>query len=288
MSQRHGKKRIPVSVYLLDEPELLITRVTEHSFWPEDVWRFPPDTPGQGTVSLNWRLDCPPTRWGCSEFQNLLNHAKRFLVSIKDNNRSGKNPKGTTLQFLGVALRLLINWMHTNGIFSFSELTVPIYTRYTDFVATMEIDDDGESALLQHRLSGLIGIGGRIFQQSVLFQTLPAMRLERDPLGGQSAHDRAAQLTSHTGDTIPPMPDEVYDPLMAASIKWVRDYATDILALLEIYEHVVAVIRLSGGHLCRRNFRPSTMTKTVCMSENLALSNNCACYLSICSAQQCA
>jgi hypothetical protein len=35
------------------------------------------------------------------------------------------------------------------------------------------------------------------------------------------------------------MPDEVYDPLMAASIKWVRNCAPDILALLEIYENAV-------------------------------------------------
>ncbi|WP_077107216.1 hypothetical protein [Agrobacterium sp. DSM 25558] len=130
--------------------------------------------------------------------------------------------------------------MHTNGIFRFSELTVPIYTRYSEFVATIEIDEDGESALLQRRLSALIGIGGRIFQQSVLFQTIPSMRLESDPLGGQSAHDRAAVMTSRTGDTIPPMPDEVYDPLIAASIEWVRNHAPDILALLEVYEHAVA------------------------------------------------
>lgn len=248
MSKRFGKRRAPELLFLVKETDLPITQVTNRSFWSAAVWRFDVDRAGKGNLCLNWQLDCPEARWKCPSFQILLDQAKRILLSSKIKSRRGKNLKSATLQLVGAGLRLLINWMHSSGLFTFSALTPDAFARYARYLAATRVDVDEQQRIASGTLAKLLDVAVRAFEQSVLFEDFPDARIPQHPLRGETAHAYALGVCDPTRGSIPPVPDAVFDPLMTAALDWIENRSADILELVKIYTNASRKTLESTSH----------------------------------------
>lgn len=235
MSRRLGRRRPPQAIYLIADAEIPITAVTVHSFWQSKVWRFDSGHPGRQYYSINWALGCSQAQWECPRWQQLLNQVKRILLSLRDRNLTGRNHKPGSLVGVGVSLRTLIHWMYDHGYANLADLNRQVYSRYIDFLVITLLDEDAESAATNVRLSLYIEAGPKIFSQSPLFDKLPQMSLKRHPLAGESSFNLAKRLTDKGVDRIPPMPDEVFDPVVKEALRWVKEFSKDILDVVSIY-----------------------------------------------------
>ena len=82
-------------------------------------------------------------------------------------------------------------------------------------------------------------------RERVMSRGLPCF--DSVPFDGRKARDVVRTIAKFVTNRIPPLPDEVAYPFLAAAFAWVDDYAPDVLALQKIYLHHRKKI-LKKGH----------------------------------------
>jgi hypothetical protein len=236
MSRRQGIQTPPSPKYLMPDFRLRTTKITDFSYWFDDVWFFPPPYPGFGIFGLNWRLGCSDRKWHDENWQRLINLSRRFVSSLLEDNRSGRNIKPITLRSLWPDLRLLINWMHSQGYRCFAELDRNAFSEFFKSAAAVKVDQELENSVTIRSLANCLCVPLQIFRQSRAFQTIPELVVPVDPLGGSSPFKLAKTFGAVKVDHVPPVPDQIFHPATREALSWIGVRSVDVIRLLELYE----------------------------------------------------
>ena len=208
-------------------------RVSRSSLWGDAVWRFPATTAGAKDAALRWDFLVDETRrLTDSNFEDLLEQARRVIWSIRVASQRGRNPKDRTLADMSWAFRSLIRWMVANGIRHFSQLVPDTCSAYLADVA----ERLGRRGMLtQNMIGAYADTLCRIHEQGVLFREVPDAVIAAHPFGGKTATDVALDYAPRVRPGfIPAVPDPIYLASMAAAFEWMDVRAGDVLDLQQI------------------------------------------------------
>jgi hypothetical protein len=155
--------------------------------------------------------------------------------------------------------------MYRNAVWTFSDLTPEIADWYkSDLLEAGPAEIDADEAVeeqaseleLQDDLDNIsvsklyvrLRILVDIFELSQEFEGFPELRLGAHPFRGQSVTSLAESLAISSDGWIPRIPDEVFNPLMQASLNWIDVYSRDILYAQDEYLRVMDSRRHYTGH----------------------------------------
>lgn len=212
-------------------------RVSPQSLWTDPRWRLENPTPGLSDVCsiLRWDIDLPD---GSSlldiKWSVLLDSMRRFIWSLLVDPREGKCMKATSMATTSQMIKLLIRWMVANGYQSISELDNEASWEYVEYVSEVSKEDEG----VMPTVSGVwarLHIISLLHKQSAALVEAGIAPMPVPPFDGRSTFDVAKEVAVRVKNFIPPLPDAVALPMMAAAERLIGIPAGDVISLQEIY-----------------------------------------------------
>jgi hypothetical protein len=169
---------------------------------------------------------------------DLLDLGRRFIWSLCCNNQRGKRPKPLALPEFARCTRHLLQWMAWNDYANFSELDPSAAADYTQCIADEKApaSHSDEVGITVGSLALYLDILVKIFEQSAELDFAPGGVMARHPYGGRSATSVAKEYCKKIAGSIPPVPDEVFLPVVSRAFEWLGAPARDILRLIDRYE----------------------------------------------------
>ncbi len=234
MSNRLKRRALPTQICLLDDAQLLVTRVSDYSYFHEPIWRFGPTTAGKTNSILNWVRDIPEAISSHPRWRRLLLQAKRIVISLMSRATRGLNLKPDRLCSVGRCMRSLIHWMFLAGYSNLSEINEDSAADYIDFLAGQYIDDDDSSSVSTDTFATYIDVLARLYEQSPLFDRFPQIQVSSHPMKGKAATAVARQYIRSPRVRIPSVPDQIHLPCIREALHWIRDKSTDVLRLAKV------------------------------------------------------
>lgn len=213
-----------------EEPELWIS---PYSRYIDDVWVL--DGVGKNVPPNRARIDFGMSLAGSDgsearltdpAWRPLLDEVKAFLWSLRaDPPEAGFPVKDITLIAKAARLRVVLQWMATNGVSSFDFLDEQ---RAERFVAHLRATHRGKGgkAITPMTLSAYTTVVKQLFLQAEKVGAGP----RADPFPGETGGERAGAVRSTLG-AWPPTPDEVAKPLILGAIRLIHTPADDVIAL---------------------------------------------------------
>ena len=183
-----------------------------------------------------------PNGTGCltdARWSSLLDLGKRLVWSVRVDNQRGKAPKDSGLVEFQHIVRYLLRWMGGAGYAAFSELDTAAAQEFAEFL----LDDKGSSgeAEVGWQVVGRhLDVLCRIYEQAPALESHPTAVMHSHPFGGRSAEDVAVDFVARKRGFIPPVPDEVFLPVMTAALEWLEAPARDVARLSTEYQRVSA------------------------------------------------
>jgi hypothetical protein len=229
--------------------------VSQSSRFGDAVWRLDSTTPGQEPArsSIYWNFELPD---GCSftdpKHAGLHYALKRFAWSLFADPRQGPPMAPGSATHISRALRYLVRWMVRHDYSSLSELNTAASHEYlADLAKDLAEEDDENPEIIPEAIgthnnassSGKtlaavvdrINIWGLLWRQSGALKDAGVEPLPSVPFAGRSAKSLAKELATKTMGWIPPIPDEVALPIMAAAHRMLGVPATDVIRLHRLY-----------------------------------------------------
>lgn len=220
--------------------QLMAAAVSSVSLWIHVLWKFSSKVPGkkrQYTI-LNWEIDLGDGQLLTDAgFEDLLDSSRRFIWSLYKDRRNGKNlmPESFYTAFLG--LKRLLPWMIENNYASFDELTVESADEFVadliEEAAEAEADLLHDRALNKDDFIRALRVWVHLHQQGPALIVAGINIFTEMPFNGRSTYDLATELAEDTALRIPPLPDEVAMPILAAAIRIVSFASADVIRLQE-------------------------------------------------------
>lgn len=256
MSSRKGRRVEPNANHLKSDAVLLVTKVTPYSFWFDQWWYEDNSLGGGKSLQINWFRGFSKEELLDPRCKALIDSARRFVGAM--HHPLVAKSRSTRGIYRGKARRLmdLVTWMYRNAVWSFSDLTPEIVDWYKsdlleagpssieadeteeEQAAVMELQDDLDKISVS-KLYARLRILVDIFELSQEFEAFPELRLRSHPFRGQSATSLAESLAISSDGWIPRIPDEVFNPLMRATLNWVDVFSGDILYARDEYLRVM-------------------------------------------------
>ncbi|WP_416408574.1 hypothetical protein [Agrobacterium rosae] len=236
MSNRHGKRKPDNPAYLWSRARLSLYKVTEHSMFDEDVWRFEVLVAGKNTISANWRLGFPEEIWSSRHFQRLLHDAKRFIISYI----MADKPRPSSIVMQIIYLRKLLCWMYQRDYRSFSQLDPQARKAYFDFTCGQYVDENYNYKVVATTIDGQMSIITLLFKHREMFVSLPRIQLNHGDMQAILWGGFGRKIGAQSSIPIPPVPDEIFYPLIEEALRWVDVYSADIIELVRIQEEAAA------------------------------------------------
>jgi integrase len=169
-------------------------------------------------ISLNWLAVPAPFRLPLKHyFWQLINHDAPVLLR----NSQGPRPSIRTVNAALPRIVFFVKWLLVDGIVSCDEVTDEDLERYLDFVDDAEISHDSKEDLL-HEIRRLWSYRTRL----PAADRLPAS----PPWGGDDMVDLLGASRRRTGNKTPRVAPQVMEVLLMWALRFVQDFADDIIA----------------------------------------------------------
>lgn len=224
-------------IRLLPSAGLPNLAVSPQSLWNDPRWRLENPTPGisDGCSTLRWDIDLPDgSSLLDSQWASLLESMRRFIWSLLVDPREGKCMKTTSMASVSQMIASLIRWMVANGYQSISELDNAASWEYVDYVSEVGTEDTG----VVPTVSGVwarLHIISLLHKQSAALVEAGVAPMPVPPFDGRSPFDVAKDVAVRVKKCIPPLPDAVALPTMAAAERMIAQPADDILRVQALY-----------------------------------------------------
>lgn len=231
MASETGRK-----LHLLKAEQLEDKAVSSFSLWNDVGWTFDNETAGAERTGINWRIKFEDgTLLTDAEYSDVLDWCKRFVWSLLVAPGNGTGPLSvSSLDSLGVGLKILLIWMLENNYRLPSELTPEAISDFCDDLPD-RISDTGVITEAQVWLP--IRTVSQLWKQrkAMTKAGCPAMLIH--PFNGENSHSAARRISSQERGWIMPLPDEVVVPILNRAFWFLGAPANDILELIhQMYE----------------------------------------------------
>lgn len=236
MSNRYGKRKPEDPAYLWSLARLSVYQVTPYSMFDDGVWRFDPLVAGKGTIPANWRLGVPDEVWLSRRFQRLIRDAKRFIIAYIAADR----PRPSSIVSRIICLRKLLLWMYQRDYLSFSQLDPRARREYFDFTCGQYIDENANYKVVADTIDGHMSIITLLFKHRDMFVSVPRVQLNHGDMQGVQWGGFGRKAGAKIPTPIPPVPDEIFNPLMEEALQWIDVYSADIIELVRMQEAAAA------------------------------------------------
>jgi len=217
---------------------------SSRSRFGDDVWHLDIHVAGlfPGGKRVCWDAFMPDgSRLTDPQHAGLLRAAKQFLWSMAVDPPSGqKRSSPSTLSRNSVVLRVIVRWMISEDLTSFSTLDASAVQRLCVWLQRRPGRRRGRTATPSTVRSYLVVIANMHRQRSKL-DDAP----RTDPLAGETANE-AAGVSRTTAGAIPFIPDALAVDLLSKSLTWVEVHAGDILRASELRGRVADELRAAG------------------------------------------
>ncbi|NKM99773.1 hypothetical protein [Rhizobium leguminosarum] len=220
---------------------------------------------GGKSLQINWFKGFSSDELQDPRCKALIDSARRVVAAMRY--PLVAKSRSTRGIYRGKARRLLdlVAWMYRNAVWTFSDLTPEIADWYKsdlleagpagieadeaedEQASELELQDDLDNTSVS-KLYVRLRIMVDIFELSQEFEGFPELRLGAHPFRGQSVTSLAESLAISSDGWIPRIPDEVFNPLMQASLNWLDVYSRDILYAQDEYLRVMDSRRNYTGH----------------------------------------
>jgi hypothetical protein len=234
---------LPVAhLHLLPSEQLREQRVSAKSLWTDPVWRLDHSTPGlpQQKASVKWNINLPN---GLSlldpELAELLEHLRRFVWSLLADPREGKSLKTSSLSSISRMIAFLVEWMVLNDYHAITELDNAASWEYAEYVKACCRNKMGRAG--RSWIWSRLHILTLLYKQSSALSAAGVQPLPEPPLDGRNPFAVAKELGRHTPYFIPPLPDYVALPIMAAAERLIGQPAYDVIGLQSRYLEAYAI-----------------------------------------------
>jgi hypothetical protein len=227
LEQRH--------IHLLPADGLINIAVSPLSLWSDQHWQLENPTPGLSAMrsEVKWDIDLPD---GSSlldpQWSALLDSLRRFVWSLLVDPREGKSFKVTSMSATSQMIGLLIRWMVANGYQSIHELDNAASWEYVEYVSAVDEGSKASVSAIWQRLH----IISLLHKQSAALVDAGIVPMPVPPFDGRSpfavAKEVAVRVVKYF---IPPLPDAVALPTMAAAERMIGQPADDVLNLQTLY-----------------------------------------------------
>lgn len=223
--------------HLFPADRLQTTRVSPQSLWTDPQWRLENPTPGlPGTCAMvRWDIDLPD---GSSlldpQWVGLLDSLRRFVWSLLVDPREGKSVKATTLKTISRMVAFLVRWMVANGYQRISELDNGASWEYVEYACDVAPEGRGDEPTVSAVWEKL-HILTLLHKQSAALRDAGILPMPESPFDGRSPFDVAKEVAVRVINRIPPLPDAVALPTMAAAERLIGPPAEDVIKLQELY-----------------------------------------------------
>jgi len=230
-------------------------RLSTSSRFGDPVWRLDGTIPGQHprASSIHWDFELPD---GClftdPKHARLLDALKWFAWSLFADPRHGPPMTAGSATHIYRALRYLVRWMVRRDYSSLSELDGAASQEYLeDLVRDLAEEDKGDAQVIPGAVGtedhdslpgkttgavvGRIHIWRLLWRQSGALKDAGIEALPDVPFVGRTAKSLARELATKTMGWIPPIPDEVALPIMAAAHRLLGSPADDVIRLHRLY-----------------------------------------------------
>ena len=224
-------------LHLLPESELHNIHVSPQSLWTDPQWRLENPTPGlSGMRSMvKWNIKLPDG--SClldAQWSDLLDCFRRFVWSLLVDPREGKNFKVTSMATMSQVITSLVRWMVANHFQRISELDNDASWEYVEYVTEVTTQDEGDLptvSVVWQKLH-LITL---LYKQSAALTEAGIEAMPEPPFDGRSPFDVAKEVSVQVNYRVPPLPDAVALPTMAAAERLIGIPADNVISLQEIY-----------------------------------------------------
>lgn len=251
-------------------------KISTRSHWNDLVWFIDNSTPGQrkGMSAIRWSVPLHDgSRLTDPQWVSLLDAFKCFAWSLLTDSRDGGRPfKPGSLSNIGTGVRALAAWMVKSDYADFGELDARAAERFIeDLTIRFDADesdhekdtssltaaeaDENRANDISVEANGLAfkAIRTRLSVWALLWRQRDALAdaglrppLE-PPFNGQSVWKVAQRIAALAEGWIPPLPDEVALPIMAAAHAMIGAPADDIIRLQDAYLDAYARSGPRGG-----------------------------------------
>ena len=206
-----------------------MVRVSEFSYFSDEVWRFDADLGGRRALSINWRLHVPEETWTDIRFQELLLDAKRVLLAMifEDSPRPG-----SIIEF-GPKLRTLIIWMYNKSYWTFASLDRAALEEYYGHICGQFLDDD-VITVTNDTIERYVASFYLLANKRAAFETIPRIQVGPGVTHWLNTRGSGVRKRAKSLGKIPAVPEELYNPLMQKALTWVDVYSKDILELQDV------------------------------------------------------
>ena len=206
-------------------PELRISRA---STWSDSVWQFDVTLPGtvRSDVRLDWSFALSDgSRFTDAQWTSWCEAAKRFLWSLRVAPPTGhRRVRDSTLVRRFINLRVLIQWMASEGYYRFADLDPDAAER---FLTTVQARPGRKGKTLDETtLSRYAWILNMLYMQRDRLSDTPA----EDLLVSERFHHLTGRLRQRQ-DALPSTPDAIVVPLVCSAIRLIGSPADDVITL---------------------------------------------------------
>ncbi|MBK3732290.1 hypothetical protein GAY29_04085 [Azospirillum brasilense] len=244
----HGENHF----HLLPAGELRSIRVSSRSWWYSRAWELDNPTPGARAVAsrIAWDVLLPDgSLLTDPQHAELLDTFRRLAWSLLVDPRDGKALKPGSMSNFSVGMRTMVRWMisrkyrtlanlDSEASLEFLEDLPRILARDLISAAPVEGEDEvdldagGAGEEVEDDASGdeispgvlyvRTCVWAQAFRQSEALRDAGIEPMPERPFDGDDAWTVAKRLTTATLGQIPPLPDEVALPVLAAATQWLE------------------------------------------------------------------
>lgn len=233
--------------HLLPADRLQGIRVSSRSFWNDRVWELDNPTPGAHSSSsrCTWNFRLPDGALLTDpQHAHLLDTFRRVLWSLLVDPRDGKALKPGSAGQFAIGMRTMVRWMVSHKYHALAkvdgaaslefledlprllarDIMAPEADDDADQVGQVDAIDDVDQAegedLSPSVLYARTCVWAQVFRQSEALTDAGIEPMPEQPFDGEDPWKVAKRLTTAVVGQIPPLPDEVALPILAAAVRW--------------------------------------------------------------------
>lgn len=228
-------------------------QVSAKSQFADHLWELDIRTPGRrGSANkVDWSFVAPiATRISAIEFQELKEACKQFLWSMTVYPPQGrKRVSQSTVHARSSHLRVMIEWMATEGITRFAHIDAPAIEKLRGWLRTRS--NTQNKPITPNTIAIYMTIVKDLYRQ----RTKLVDGILIDPLPDETPAE-AAGLTNATQGTIPFIPDDIAIAILSEALRWVEEHGETILSA----DRIRVEARSRAQH-CRDPGKPSRLAR---------------------------
>lgn len=211
--------------------------VSALSYWEDSVWRFPVETAGHGHVQMNWDVEMDDEQSLVDpDWSPLLDDAKRLYFSVLYHNKR-KQLKLLSIGGFSSAFKYLLSWMsiQANNCPTFSTITPEKAEQFVKTVVRHKGGDNPDLAITTDSIAVYVNMLIRLFEQGATVREFPSAVVPEHPFNGRSAFAVAKVQYRKNSQRIPPVPEDLFLPVMTTATRWLNGPAFELMAAVKEY-----------------------------------------------------